>query len=292
MRTVKQVSDMTGISVRTLHYYDEIGLLSPSEITEAGYRLYDDKALQTLQQILFFKELDFPLKEVKEIMENPRFNRRDALKDHKKLLVIKRNRLNDLINLVDKTLEGADTVSFKEFDMSEYFHALETYKKEHADEVVKYWGSVDKFTEFIENAKTKEESIAKMAIKQFGSIEKYTEAMKSNLGNMDSIMEGFDTIRNDLDYYMNRSEEVMQHLTSDLGKSPSSDEIQQIIEEMDAITKETNQLTKMDMGENYWGLMSDLYLSNTNYINAIDKKYGNGAAKFIGEALKYYSKKK
>jgi DNA-binding transcriptional MerR regulator len=291
MKTVKQVSDLTGISVRTLHYYDEIGLLSPSDTTGSGYRLYDDKALESLQQILFFKELDFPLKEVKEIMENPCFNRMDALKDHRKLLVIKRNRLNELINLVDQTLEGADTVSFKEFDMSEYFEALDTYKREHADEVVKYWGSIDKFNEFIESAKSKEESIAEMAIKQFGSIEKYTEAIKSNLGNMDSIMEGFDTIKKDLDYYMNRSEEVMQHLTSDFNKSPVSDEIQQIVEEMEAITKETREITKMDMGENYWGLMSDLYLNNPNFINAAEKKYGVGSAKFIGEALKYYSER-
>jgi DNA-binding transcriptional MerR regulator len=67
MKTIKQVSDLTGISVRMLHYYDKIGLLKPSNFTDAGYRLYDDEALETLQQILFFKELDIPLKEVKEI---------------------------------------------------------------------------------------------------------------------------------------------------------------------------------------------------------------------------------
>lgn len=65
MRTVKQVSELTGISIRTLHYYDEIGLFKPSEVTESGYRLYDDNALQTLQQILFFRELDFPLEDIK-----------------------------------------------------------------------------------------------------------------------------------------------------------------------------------------------------------------------------------
>ena len=68
MKTIKQVSDLTGISVRMLHYYDKIGLLKPSKFTEAGYRLYDDEALEILQQILFFKELDIPLKEVKEII--------------------------------------------------------------------------------------------------------------------------------------------------------------------------------------------------------------------------------
>ncbi len=71
MKTVKQVSKQTGISVRTLHYYDEIGLLKPTTVTEAGYRLYDDKALEILQQILFFREFDLPLKEIKAILETP-----------------------------------------------------------------------------------------------------------------------------------------------------------------------------------------------------------------------------
>ena len=82
MKTIKQVSDLTGISVRMLHYYDKIGLLKPSNFTDAGYRLYDDEALETLQQILFFKELDIPLKEVKEIMASAHFDKMQALKSH------------------------------------------------------------------------------------------------------------------------------------------------------------------------------------------------------------------
>lgn len=78
MRTVKQVSALTGVSVRTLQFYDEIGLLKPTSVTEAGYRLYGDGALEVLQQILFFKELDFSLKEIKAILENPSFDRRAA----------------------------------------------------------------------------------------------------------------------------------------------------------------------------------------------------------------------
>ena len=74
MKTVKEVAEMTGISVRTLHYYDEIGLFKPTEVTEAGYRLYDDKALDRLGQIFVFRELDLPLADIKLIMENPSFN--------------------------------------------------------------------------------------------------------------------------------------------------------------------------------------------------------------------------
>ena len=86
MRTVKEVSNLTGISVRTLHYYDEIGLLKPSVLTEAGYRLYDDKALETLQQILFFRELDLPLKQIKLILENPALDKEQLLTGQKRML--------------------------------------------------------------------------------------------------------------------------------------------------------------------------------------------------------------
>ena len=79
MLTVKEISELTGISVRTLHYYDEIGLFVPTEKSEAGYRLYDDKALENLQQILFFREFGIPLKEIKAVMENPDFDRNRIL---------------------------------------------------------------------------------------------------------------------------------------------------------------------------------------------------------------------
>lgn len=81
-----------------LHYYDEIGLLRLSTVTEAKYRLYDDEALVILQQILFFKELEIPLKEVKEIMNNPQFDKIQALENQKRLLILKRNRLNERAN--------------------------------------------------------------------------------------------------------------------------------------------------------------------------------------------------
>ena len=79
MMTVKELSDRTGISVRTLHYYDEIGLFCPTDKSEAGYRLYDDKALETLRQILFFREFDIPLKEIKKIMDNPALDQSQIL---------------------------------------------------------------------------------------------------------------------------------------------------------------------------------------------------------------------
>lgn len=288
MRTVKQVSELTGVSVRTLQYYDEIGLFKPSKVTESGYRMYDDAALEVLQQILLFKELDFSLKDIKLIMENPHFDKHKAFENQKELIQAKRDRLDGLLRLLDKLVKGEKCMSFEEFDMSEYFNTLEEFKNKHTAEVIKYFSSVDEFYEILEDQKSKESEIAKMAVKQFGSIEKYTEAMKINLDHYTSIMEGFDTIKINLDYDMRITNELMEKLTSDLSKDPSSKEIQHIVKEMDNMAREKHEMIKMDMGDNYWSLMSELYLSNPAYIEGTNKKYGNGASEFIGEALKCY----
>lgn len=101
---VKEVAELASISVRTLHHYDEIGLLTPDEVTAAGYRLYSDANLERLQQILFFKELDFSLKEIKNIITNPSFNPEEALKMHRLILLEKRQRLDQMIATIDRTV--------------------------------------------------------------------------------------------------------------------------------------------------------------------------------------------
>ena len=288
MRTVKQVSDLTGISVRALHYYDEIGLLKPSEITEAGYRLYDDEALKTLQQILFFKELDIPLKDVKEIMLNPYFDKMQALKNQKKLLMLKRKRLNGLIELINKTLKGESTMNFKEFDMSEYYNVLEDFKTEHKDKVIKFYGSVDKYNELIEKCKSREDEIAKMAMKQYGSIEKYAKAVKENLNSdMLTLAEQYDKFKKDcLEDKHPKLKELYKKLVADLSKNPSSKEIQQIAEEITNTAKKDYEAFKSDMGDDHWCYMVRLYSVFPDWIKAVDEKYGTGASKFIGAALK------
>lgn len=91
MKTVNEVSRLTGVSIRTLHYYDEIGLLHPTQVTDAGYRLYDDTALEKLQHIMLFRELEFPLKEIKEILNSSDFDRNKALQQQIELLILKKN---------------------------------------------------------------------------------------------------------------------------------------------------------------------------------------------------------
>ncbi|NMM63944.1 MerR family transcriptional regulator [Clostridium sp. P21] len=146
---INEVAKLTGVTVRTLHYYDEIDLLKPSKVSEASYRLYDDHTIELLQQILFFKELDFPLNEIKEIVKNASFDRAEALKKHKELLIKKRKRIDRLIKLVEKTIKGECNMSFKEFDNIDFENA----KKKYEREVKERWGTTDAYAE--SEAKTK-----------------------------------------------------------------------------------------------------------------------------------------
>jgi MerR family transcriptional regulator, thiopeptide resistance regulator len=117
MYTVKQLSNLAGISVRTLHYYDEIGLLKPSSVGENGYRYYGDGTLLLLQQILFYRELDMSLEEIKQIVASPDFDVMQALQAHKQTLGQKVERLKRLIMTVDTTirnLKGENEMSKKQ----------------------------------------------------------------------------------------------------------------------------------------------------------------------------------
>lgn len=119
MMTVKEISGITGISVRTLHYYDEIGLLAPTSKTESGYRLYDDKALETLRQILFFREFDISLKDIKAILTNPKLDEKQILQMQRQMLTAKKERLERLIAGIDNILKGENTMDFEIFSKKE-----------------------------------------------------------------------------------------------------------------------------------------------------------------------------
>lgn len=141
LKTVHEVSELTGVSIRTLHYYDEIGLLSPVTVTGSGYRLYDDACLQRLQTIMLFRELEFPLKDIKNLISSPDFDRVRALGDQIKLLEMRRDRLDRLIDLAQRLkLKGETDLSFKEFDKSK----IEAYRK-LAKET---WGETEAYREF------------------------------------------------------------------------------------------------------------------------------------------------
>ncbi len=149
--SVKELANLVGISVRTLHHYDEINLLNPSKISEAGYRLYSEDNLDRLQQILFFKELDFPLKKIKQILDDPSFNKQEALQLHKKMLMDKRNHIDQMIQTINQT-----TKHFKgEINMTneEKFIGFDFNKNEYEQEAREKWGgkTVDKANEKLSN---------------------------------------------------------------------------------------------------------------------------------------------
>lgn len=288
MKTIKEVADLAGVSVRTLQYYDEIGVFRPSEVTKAGYRLYDENALNTLQQILLFRELDFPLKEIKTIMESPHFDRIEAYKNQKALLTAKRDRLNKLLNLLDKLEKGESCMSFKEFDLSEYIRALEEFRDQNQDQIVKYWGSREAFDDFIQKARDHEVSIGSLAEQYYGSVEKYTEAMKESLLHFSENMEKMQQIKEK--GYVERNKELMEKLVQDLTQDPRSDEIQTIIDDMVHLLSPEDTPT-MQLGENYYDILIDHYLHNQPIIEAVDKQYGTGASIFIGTAFQHYFSK-
>lgn len=282
MMTVKQVANLTGVSVRTLQFYDEIGLLKPAGLTEAGYRLYDENTLETLQQILFFKELDFTLKEVKTIMENPQFDKMNAFIKQRELIQLKRDRLNALIELLDKLIKGEKCMDFKKFDMTDYFNALNEYRQNNSEEIVKQFGSLESFDEMLTMMRSREDEIGEMAVKQYGSIENYTKAAQKNLARF--LADGPAFSRTEALSLAEKTEALTRKLTADLTKDPADPGIREITAGLITLTEESNKGT--DMGDNYWEFMAELYRTNPAYIEANDKKYGSGASEFISKAIK------
>ena len=178
MMTVNEVSKLTGVTIRTLQYYDKIGLLKPAEYTESGYRLYDDTALERLQQILLFRELEFPLKEIKEIMESSDFDRDKALKQQIKLLTLKKEHLEKLIDFArGLNRKGVKTMDFSAFDTSKI--------DEYAKKAKEQWGSTPEYREYEKKAagrsKEDQEAITREFMKifeHFGSIKESDPASK------------------------------------------------------------------------------------------------------------------
>ena len=146
MRTVHQVSELTGVSIRTLHHYDAIGLLKPAKITEAGYRLYDDQAIRRLQQILIYRELQFSLRDIREMLDSPAFDPTLALEQQIALLEMQRSRLAELISFArDIQTKGAEAMTWEVFDKKEY--------EKQQEEARARWGQTPSWQEYTERKK-------------------------------------------------------------------------------------------------------------------------------------------
>lgn len=197
MKTVKEISRLTGVSVRTLHYYDEINLLKPTETTDAGYRQYDDTALERLHSILLFRELKFPLGEIKAILDSNGFDKEAALKEQIKLLEMQKNRLDEIIDSARKLLmKGNDNMNFSAFNKSEI--------DKYADEAKKKWENTAAYKEFAEkhsdsNDKTEEfmQIFAEIGkIKHLEPVSQTVQSMIKKLQNF--ITENYYTCTDDI----------------------------------------------------------------------------------------------
>lgn len=157
MRTVHEVSELTGVSIRTLQYYDRIGLLCPAQRSDAGYRLYSNEDLARLQQILLFRELEFSLKDIRSIIESPEFNRSRALQQQIELLKLKREHIDKLIELATELQDATKQHSVKETRAMNMdvkgFEAFDTSKMdEYAAQAKASWGATAEWKDFEKKA--------------------------------------------------------------------------------------------------------------------------------------------
>lgn len=280
MRTVKEISDLTGISVRTLHYYDEIGLLKPTDKSEAGYRLYDDKALETLQQILFFREFDIPLKEIKAVMENPSLDTKQILQMQRKMLVAKKERMERLIASIDDILKGdnkMDFVVFNKTEIEEMFQTTFDHMPENMRNLaVKEFGSVDKWKQHYMEAVSSEKmqrGYAKV-VEWYGGKENFLSVANNPVSK--EVAES----------YNKRLEAVLQKLASKKGCDADSFEVKEIVGEYGFIMKQFSQI-KIEKG---LMLAQAQYYRNEKARRITDEKYGAGASDFFAQAIEaFYS---
>lgn len=245
---VKEVAELVGVSVRTLHHYDQIGLLKPEFVSPAGYRLYTDHNLERLQQILFFKEIGFELHEIKEILDSPGFDRREALLTHRELLLEKKNRLEKIVHTVEKTIkamEGEIIMDKKEmfsgFDMQE----IEKHQARYAEEIRQ----------------------------KYGDSPAYQESMKKTAGYN----------KDDWARIMGETGRIYQTIADLMDKGPADPEVQQAVAEWrQHITDNFYNCTP----EIFRGL-GDLYVDDPRFTANIDKMKP-GLAEFLREAMHVY----
>ncbi|MBP3489767.1 MAG: MerR family transcriptional regulator [Roseburia sp.] len=279
MRTVKEVAELTGISVRTLHYYDEIGLFRPTKISEAGYRLYDDKALERLQQILFFREFDMPLKDISAIMENPAFDRNQILCSQRKMLEAKKAHLERLISSIDDILKGENKMDFTVFDKEDiasmYDALVQNMPKEQREKLAGQYGGMEGYEKhFKENAESEQ------AQKNYAKLVEW-------YGTKEAVLDAAANPATPQIYaaYQNRLSAVMRKLSEKQGEDVHSFAVKEIIGEYDFVSKQLYQMKDIT------ALMLEMaqeYRSNEKMQEAQDAVYGTGFTVYLADALEAF----
>ncbi|MDE5939144.1 MAG: MerR family transcriptional regulator [Lachnospiraceae bacterium] len=278
MRTVKELSDITGISVRTLHYYDEIGLLKPTAKSEAGYRLYDDKALETLQQILFFREFDLPLKKIKSIMDDPALDQKQILQMQREMLVAKKVRTERLIAGIDNILKGGNKMDFAIFnrtEIEEMFDTMFTQMPENIRQIaIDEFGGEEKWrAHYIEvlSSEHMQKSYAKV-VEWYGGKEAYQNAAKHPMSK--EVAES----------YNKRINTILQKLSGKRGCPVDSFEVKEIVGEFGFVMKQASGIKKE---RDFMLAHADFYRKEPLQSN-LDREYGEGSAAFFAEAIEAF----
>ena len=282
MRTVKEISDLTGISVRTLHYYDEIGLLKPTEKSDAGYRLYDDKALETLQQILFFREFDISLKEIKAVLDNPALERNQILQVQRKMLVTKKERMERLIASIDDILKGENKMDFTIFtktEVEEMFQTMLEHMSENMRNIaIKEFGSIEQWKKHYMEVVSSEEmqkGYAKV-VEWYGGKDKFLSVARTPVSK--EVAES----------YNKRIEAILQKLIAKQNCDIDSFEVKELVGEYGFVMKQLAQIKE----EKGFMMAQAQYYRNEQIKPMIDEKYGEGASDFFAQAIENYYKVK
>ena len=279
MKTVKEVSELTGVSVRTLHYYDEIGLLKPTEVTEAGYRLYDDKAIERLGQILVFRELDLTLSDIKLIMENPDLDRSSVLAKQREMLCLKKQRIERILANIDDMLKGDQNMDFTVFDETELramcSDMLQNMNESQKQIFIDRYGSIEAWEKHMIEGASDEETQKKYAkvVEWYGSKEAAENAVKNQPES-----EVFAA-------YQKRISGIQEKLAESKGTDVNSFEIRKLIGEYDFVAKQLYQV------EDAQPLLMDIakgYQENEELMKGVDSVLGDGASRYIGEAIEAF----
>lgn len=278
MKTIKEIAELTGVSARTLRYYDEIGLLKPTDKTEAGYRLYDEDALETLRQILFFREFDIPLKEIQSVIENPALDRNQILEMQRGMLIAKKERMERLIRSIDQILKGDKTMDFEVFsktEIEEIFEAM-IHKMNPAQKAVmeEKFGSMEGFRKhFIEHAASEQtQRNWKKLVAWYGDKDTALNVAKNPVG--EDVIKACHL----------RQEAVMQKLVDRKkdGYPVDSFEVKEVIGEYGFVMK---QMFRIKYEKEIMLRLAEVYQTNEAVRGECDQQYGQGVADFFAEAV-------
>lgn len=278
MRTVKEVSELTGISTRTLHYYDEIGLFPPTGKSEAGYRLYDDRALEILQQILFFREFGIPLKDIKTVMKNPSLDRNQILQLQREMLIEKKERMERLIASIDKVLKGDNKMDFSVFTKTEiekmFQLMFDSMPEEMRQTAIGEFGSLEHWKKHYIEVVSSEDMQKRYAkvVEWYGGKDAYLSTLENPIS------------REVAESYKKREDTIRKKLIEKRGCDLNSFEVKAIIGEYGFVMKQVCQMKEEE------GLMLAVAQSyrNRQCQQAIDQEYGEGAAEFFAQAIEAF----